>query len=149
MVYYSREDKELVIPTGIGNLSECDNAYSDGYADGAAAQKLEDDSKITPVLNVSYNGEYEAEYGYKKVIVNQTGRGVSKMLASIYASEDREIMNWIATRDSYAYIKMDGVALNSGHDIVPAGTHSLEILIGPSFINDISSTGSLYNVSFE
>lgn len=149
MVFYSREDKELVIPTGIGNLSECDNAYSDGYADGAAAQKLEDDSKITPVLNVTNNGEYEAEYGFKKVIVNQSGRGVSRMIATIYASEDREIANWIATSDSYAYIKMDGVALNNQHDIVPAGTHRLEINIGPSYINDISSTGTFFNVSFE
>lgn len=56
-----------------GDLDGYDKGIADGFTNGKEAQKAEDDSKITPSTTITGNGEYEADYGYKKVIVNVEG----------------------------------------------------------------------------
>lgn len=70
---------------GKGETDGYNKGYSDGKVDGEVdgkeegirigkeAQKAEDDAKITPSTTITQNGEYEADYGYKKVIVNVEG----------------------------------------------------------------------------
>ena len=67
MIYYSKEKKELIIPSGFaaGSGGDTDVAYNDGLIDGMAQQK----AKLTQ-LNVSANGDYEREDGYSGVYVN-------------------------------------------------------------------------------
>lgn len=86
MIYYSKEKKELVIPSGFvaggGNCKESyDNGYSDGFNKGNAvgydegvtagrkAGKDEQKALIQP-LKVTENGTYENENGYNPVVVS-------------------------------------------------------------------------------
>lgn len=73
MIFYSREKKTLIIPEGIGSTSTQD--YENGVTAGKAIQKAEDDAKITPRINITENGVYEADYGYNTVSVNVPSGG--------------------------------------------------------------------------
>lgn len=81
MIYYSKEKKELIIPSGFaaGSGGDTDVAYNDGLIDGMAQQK----AKLTQ-LNVSENGDYEREDGYSAVYVN-----VSPHLTTLTATSNR------------------------------------------------------------
>lgn len=80
MIIYEREKKTIIIPSGMGDNigGDCSEeiaaaraeGYSSGVAAGRTAQKAEDDGKITPSITINQNGEYTANYGYKKVNVN-------------------------------------------------------------------------------
>lgn len=80
MIYYSKEKKELIIPSGFaaGIGGDTDVAYNDGLIDGMAQQK----AKMTQ-LNISENGDYEREDGYSGVYVN-----VSPHLTTLTATKN-------------------------------------------------------------
>ena len=85
MIYYSREKKTLIIPEGIGSMSTQD--YANGFAAGKAAQKAIDDAKITPTTAITHNGTYEANYGFKEVVVNVPSSGdCQEEIAEAYES---------------------------------------------------------------
>ena len=98
MVIYSKETKILIIPAGgsggsgiiptSGDCSEAiEQARTEGYNSGKQAQKAIDDAKITPTLTVIENGQYTANYGYKKVIVDVPQSGdCSEAIAIAYQS---------------------------------------------------------------
>lgn len=87
MIIYEREKKTLIIPTGIGNGNIGSGDYADGFEAGKAAQKAADDRKITPTTAITQNGEYEADYGYKKVIVDvECGGDCSDEIEAAYSS---------------------------------------------------------------
>lgn len=87
MIIYEREKKTLIIPTGIGNGNIGSGDYADGYEAGKAAQKAADDRKITPTTAITQNGEYEANYGFKKVIVDvECGEDCSEEVEAAYNS---------------------------------------------------------------
>lgn len=71
MIVYDNEKKSLVIPNGLGNITSVidDGKYEEGYEKGRETQKIIDDSNLTEVT-LRDNGEFDAEYGYKKVTVN-------------------------------------------------------------------------------
>lgn len=85
MIYYSREKKTLIIPEGIGSMSTQD--YASGFAAGKTAQKAIDDAKITPTTAITQNGTYEANYGFKEVVVNvPSGGDCQEEIAEAYES---------------------------------------------------------------
>ena len=86
MIIYEREKKTLIIPTGIGNGNLGSGDYADGYEAGKAAQKAADDRKITPTTAITQNGEYEADYGFKKVIVDVECGDCSEEVEAAYNS---------------------------------------------------------------
>lgn len=86
MIYYSREKKTLIIPEGIGSTTSADD-YANGFAAGKAAQKAIDDAKITTTTAITQNGTYEANYGFKEVVVNvPSGGDCQEEIAEAYES---------------------------------------------------------------
>lgn len=79
MVIYEENTKRIVIPSGLGNLTglmeaEAQAMYNsgrtDGYNEGVEDGKSIQDRKLTDSVTFNENGEYDADYGYKKVIVD-------------------------------------------------------------------------------
>ena len=79
MVIYEENTKRIVIPSGLGNLTglmeaEAQAMYNsgrtDGYAEGIVEGMSIQDRKLTDSVTFNENGEYDADYGYKKVIVD-------------------------------------------------------------------------------
>lgn len=79
MIVYEENTKRIVIPSGLGNLTglmeaEAQAMYNsgrtDGYNEGVEDGKSIQDRKLTDSVTFNENGEYDANYGYKKVIVD-------------------------------------------------------------------------------
>lgn len=72
MIILDETQKELVIPNSIGNYgaSSSDVEIRKAFNDGKEAQKVIDEEKLTPSITLTENGEYEADYGYRKVVVD-------------------------------------------------------------------------------
>ena len=70
MIYYSKEKKELIIPSGFaaGSGGNTDVAYNDGLIDGMAQQK----AKLASV-KLTENGTYTREDGWNEVEVDVDG----------------------------------------------------------------------------
>lgn len=80
MIIYDDDDKILIIPNGLGNLTKTESqGYEEGYAagieKGKAIQRVEDAAKLEERTFVQ-NGVYTPEYGYKKVRVDVDTTGV-------------------------------------------------------------------------
>jgi len=103
MIIYSKEKKTLIIPSGMGGVgggqADCDEqiaaaraqGYNSGVTAGRNAQKREDDAKITQSITIVENGQYNAEYGYKRVNVNvPTGANLQSKNA-IIQSETQDV----------------------------------------------------------
>ena len=79
MIVYEENTKRIVIPSGLGNLTglmeaEAQAMYNsgrtDGYNEGVEDGKSIQDKKLTDSVTFNENGEYDADYGFKKVIVD-------------------------------------------------------------------------------
>lgn len=79
MIVYEENTKRIVVPSGLGNLTglmeaEAQAMYNsgrtDGYNEGVEDGKSIQDRKLTDSVTFNENGEYDADYGYKKVIVD-------------------------------------------------------------------------------
>lgn len=91
MVIYSKEEKTLIIPEGLGYDAEqqYEKGYESGYNEGIEDGKSIQDRKLTDSVTFNENGEYDADYGYKKVIVdvyNQWDKGYRWGYADGYTS---------------------------------------------------------------
>lgn len=98
MIVYEENTKRIVIPSGLGNLTglmeaEAQAMYNsgrtDGYNEGVEDGKSMQDRKLTDSVTFNENGEYDADYGYKKVIVdvdNQWDEGYESGYTDGYAS---------------------------------------------------------------
>ena len=119
MIIYTDEDKELVIPKGLGNIEggeSYDEGYRDGYQNGYAVGNSEGYNEAIGVvrnnaivLDVAENGEYSANTEdsiyYKQVNVNVSG----------------DAMTWYQSgyTDGYAVGRSDGYSagLSEGFEI--------------------------------
>lgn len=98
MVIYEENAKRIVVPSGLGNLTglmeaEAQAMYNsgrtDGYNEGVEDGKSMQDRKLTDSVTFNENGEYDADYGYKKVIVDvdkQWDEGYESGFTDGYAS---------------------------------------------------------------
>ena len=68
MIVYDKEQKEIVIPNGIGNIDIYNNGVEAGYNQGKIDGIDEQKSKLESIIIVN-NGTYRKEDGYNKVVV--------------------------------------------------------------------------------
>ena len=68
MIVYDKEQKEIVIPNGIGNINLFNNGVEAGYNQGKIDGIDEQKSKLESIIIVN-NGTYRKEDGYNKVVV--------------------------------------------------------------------------------
>ena len=69
MIVYDKEQKEIVIPNGIGNINLFNNGVEAGYNQGKTDGIEEQKSKLKSIIIVN-NGRYTNEDGYKTINVN-------------------------------------------------------------------------------
>ena len=68
MIVYDKEQKEIVIPNGIGNINLFNNGVEAGYNQGKIDGIDEQKSKLESIIIVN-NGTYRKEDGYNKIVV--------------------------------------------------------------------------------
>ena len=76
MIVYDKEQKEIVIPNGIGNINLYNNGVEAGYNQGKIDGIEEQKSKLESIIIVN-NGRYTKEDGYKAITVNVPDRNGS------------------------------------------------------------------------
>ena len=69
MIVYDKEQKEIVIPNGIGNINLFNNGVEAGYNQGKIDGIDEQKSKLESI-NITENGTYNKEDGYNHIEVN-------------------------------------------------------------------------------
>ena len=69
MIVYDKEQKEIVIPNGIGNINLFNNGVEAGYNQGKIDGIEEQKSKLKSIIIVN-NGRYTNEDGYKAITVD-------------------------------------------------------------------------------
>ena len=69
MIVYDREQKEIVIPNGIGNINLFNNGVEAGYNQGKIDGIEEQKSKLESIIIIN-NGTYRKEDGYNKIVVD-------------------------------------------------------------------------------
>ena len=69
MIVYDKEQKEIVIPNGIGNINLYNNGVEAGYNQGKIDGIDEQKSKLESII-ITENGRYTKEDGYKTINVN-------------------------------------------------------------------------------
>ena len=69
MIVYDKEQKEIVIPNGIGNINLFNNGVEAGYNQGKIDGIDEQKSKLESI-NITENGTYTKEDGYNHIEVN-------------------------------------------------------------------------------
>ena len=69
MIVYDREQKEIVIPNGIGNIDLYNNGVEAGYNQGKIDGIEEQKSKLESII-IFENGTYRKEDGYNELFVN-------------------------------------------------------------------------------
>lgn len=69
MIVYDKEQKEIVIPNGIGNVNLYNNGVEAGYNQGKTDGVNEQKSKLESI-NITENGTYTKEDGYNHIEVN-------------------------------------------------------------------------------
>ena len=69
MIVYDKEQKEIVIPNGIGNINLFNNGVEAGYNQGKIDGIEEQKSKLESIIIVN-NGRYTKEDGYKTITVD-------------------------------------------------------------------------------
>lgn len=68
MIVYDKEQKEIVIPNGIGNINLFNNGVEAGYNQGKIDGIDEQKSKLESI-NITENGTYSREDGYNEIVV--------------------------------------------------------------------------------
>ena len=68
MIVYDKEQKEIVIPNGIGNINLFNNGVEAGYNQGKTDGIEEQKSKLESIIIVN-NGTYRREDGFNKIVV--------------------------------------------------------------------------------
>ena len=84
-IYIPRDEQleDITSPCECDCDEQYDEGYLDGYTEGVADQKVADEDRLTTAEFTS-NGEYNADYGYRKVIVNvETGGTESAVLDTL------------------------------------------------------------------
>ena len=69
MIVYDKEQKQIVIPNGIGNINLFNNGVEAGYNQGKIDGIDEQKSKLESI-NITENGTYTKEDGYNHIEVN-------------------------------------------------------------------------------
>lgn len=69
MIVYDKEQKQIVIPNGIGNINLFNNGVEAGYNQGKIDGIDEQKSKLESI-NITENGTYNKEDGYNHIEVN-------------------------------------------------------------------------------
>ena len=69
MIVYDKEQKEIVIPNGIGNINLFNNGVEAGYNQGKTDGIDEQKSKLESI-NITENGTYSREDGYNEIVVD-------------------------------------------------------------------------------
>ncbi len=69
MIVYDKEQKEIVIPNGIGNINLFNNGVEAGYNQGKIDGIEEQKSKLESI-NITENGTYTKEDGYNEIVVD-------------------------------------------------------------------------------
>ena len=69
MIVYDKEQKEIVIPNGIGNIDIYNNGVEAGYNQGKIDGIDEQKSKLESI-NITENGTYSREDGYNEIVVD-------------------------------------------------------------------------------
>ena len=69
MIVYDKEQKEIVIPNGIGNINLFNNGVEAGYNQGKIDGIDEQKSKLESI-NITENGTYSREDGYNEIVVD-------------------------------------------------------------------------------
>lgn len=69
MIVYDKEQKEIVIPNGIGNINLFNNGVEAGYNQGKIDGIEEQKAKLESI-NITENGTYTKEDGYNEIVVD-------------------------------------------------------------------------------
>lgn len=106
MIVYDKEQKQIVIPNGIGNINIFNNGVEAGYNQGKIDGIEEQKSKLESI-NITENGTYTKEDGYNEIVVNVPTEGGSCNL------EDKWVTPSMGDRDGNGFIV---VSPSEGYD---------------------------------
>ena len=128
MIVYDKEQKEIVIPNGIGNINLFNNGVEAGYNQGKIDGIDEQKSKLESI-NITENGTYRKEDGYNEVVVNvpdlngsysegyEQGKidGIDEQKAKLESINITE--NGVYSKeDGYNHIEVNVVDLNGSYE---------------------------------
>ena len=118
MIVYNKEQKQIVIPNGIGNINIFNNGVEAGYNQGKIDGIEEQKSKLESI-NITENGTYTKEDGYNHIEVNVPTEGGSCNLGEgefVYRTSDVGRYELNASDDGYdgwskIYLEIEGEAI--------------------------------------
>ena len=118
MIVYNKEQKQIVIPNGIGNINIFYNGVEAGYNQGKIDGIEEQKSKLESI-NITENGTYTKEDGYNHIEVNVPTEGSSCNLGEgefVYGTSDVGRYELNASDDGYdgwskIYLEIEGGAI--------------------------------------
>ena len=118
MIVYDKEQKQIVIPNGIGNINIFNNGVEAGYNQGKIDGIEEQKSKLESI-NITENGTYTKEDGYNHIEVNVPTEGGSCNLGEgefVYGTNDVGRYELNASDDGYdgwskIYLEIEGEAI--------------------------------------
>ena len=118
MIVYDKEQKQIVIPNGIGNINIFNNGVEAGYNQGKIDGIEEQKSKLESI-NITENGTYTKEDGYNHIEVNVPTEGGSCNLGEgefVYGTSDVGRYELNASDDGYdgwskIYLEIEGGAI--------------------------------------
>ena len=118
MIVYDKEQKQIVIPNGIGNINIFNNGVEAGYNQGKIDGIEEQKSKLESI-NITENGTYTKEDGYNHIEVNVPTEGGSCNLGEgefVYGTNDVGRYELNASDDGYdgwskIYLEIEGGAI--------------------------------------
>ena len=120
MIVYDKEQKEIVIPNGIGNINLFNNGVEAGYNQGYD-QGQEDMGAKARVLNVTKNGTYSSKFS-DPVAPAVTGRYADGTDFYNYAELNGKVFNTkiAATENSRLefWYKGDGIVSGDGWNVI-------------------------------
>ena len=120
MIVYDKEQKEIVIPNGIGNINLFNNGVEAGYNEGYE-QGQADSGANARVLNVTENGVYKSKYS-DPIIPTVTGVYADGTEFYNYAQLTNKVFNTkiagsVDSRLEFWY-KGDNIGKSDGWDII-------------------------------
>lgn len=121
MIVYDKEQKEIVIPNGIGNINLFNNGVEAGYNQGYE-QGQADLAAKSRVLEVTENGTYMTKYSDPIISANVTGVYADGTEFYNYAELNGKIFNTkiAATENSRLefWYKGDGTVAGDGNNVI-------------------------------
>ena len=150
MIVYDKEQKEIVIPNGIGNINLFNNGVEAGYNQGYEQGQADMAGKAR-VLNVTENGVYKSKYSDPIMPTSVTGVYADGTEFYNYAELNGKVFNTkiAATENSRLEFWYKGDNKKSGDGwnvIIGAGNNDDDYCFQVRYFGSINSTNNIISI---